>query len=973
MKLSPAAQAEEAVLATWQKENTFAKSLENRKDSPVFSFYDGPPFANGLPHFGHSLVTSIKDGLGRYKTMRGYYVPRRNGWDTHGLPVEFAIEKEFGVSGKKQILELGIEKFNQACRDSVFKYRHDHEEFFRRIGRWTDTEHAYATIDRSYTESVWWVMKQVHQKGLLYRGYKSLAYCPRCETPLSNFELNEGYKDNVEDPSLYVKFKLKGQDAYMLAWTTTPWSLPGNAALAVKPDEAYVYAMLKDEEAQDEVLVLAKKRISEVLKDESSYEIIKEVQGKDLAGLQYEPLYPFKTAETNLYKVWAASFVDIEDGSGILHVAPAFGEDDLALAQENNIPVLTTVDPSGHISAKIDVSDADDKFFKSADRPIIEDLSRRKLVFASETFHHTYPFCYRCESPLLYYAVDTWFIKVSEIRSELVKTAKDISWTPDHIKSGRFGKWLEGARDWAISRNRYWGAPMPIWANIDDPNDYIVVGSIDELKELAGDKFDLSDLHRPFIDKVEFAKDGKTYRRIEEVLDCWFESGSMPVAQQHYPFDDKQAFEKYFPADYIGEGLDQTRLWFYVLHIVSTILFDKPAYKNVLVNGMILAADGQKLSKRLNNYPPIEDVFANEGADALRLYLLSNNQAVNGDYMRFDRDGMRDIKRNVLDTLNNSFRFFKMYADIDGWQAPQKLAEPASDNILDQWILSRLNQTIQEASRQADDYKLARAIQPVFELLDDTSNWYIRRSRRRFWKSEDDSDKSQAYTTLHYVLARTCQLLAPWAPFLSDQIYRELVGESVHLSDWPESGDIDEGMVREMEFVRLAITEGLKLRAEAGIKVRQPLASAVIWNTLNTTAPKQLNDSLLQIAADELNVKKVSYQMDGGSGDAPVGIGQSKGVDLNTGLTDELKAEGVARELIRNVQALRKQADLQVDDRIILSIQSPDKLVNQALQQFGDLIAQETLATEISNQNQEHKSEVIVEDAQVGLSLSKGK
>lgn len=849
-QLSPTAKAEEAVLATWQKENTFAKSLENRKDSPVFSFYDGPPFANGLPHFGHSLVTSIKDSLGRYKTMRGYYVPRRNGWDTHGLPVEFAIEKEFGVSGKKQILELGLEKFNQACRDSVFKYKQDHEDFFKRIGRWTDTQNAYATIDRTYTESVWWVLKQVHGKNLLYRGYKSLAYCPRCETPLSNFELNEGYKDNVEDPSLYVKFKLKGQDAFMLAWTTTPWSLPGNAALAVKPEEYYVYATLKDDGSKPETLILAKSRVKEVLKDEATYEIAKEVRGSDLAGLSYDPLYKSDKTNANLYKVWASEIVDIEDGTGVLHVAPAFGEDDLSLAQANNIPVLSTVDASGHLNIEIGVPEAEGKFFKSADRPIIEDLSKRQLVFAAETFLHTYPFCYRCESPLLYYAVNTWFIKVSTIRSELLESAKDISWTPEHIKNGRFGKWLEGARDWAISRNRYWGAAMPVWVNTEDPDDYIVIGSIDELVELAGDKYDLSDLHRPFIDKVEFQKDGKTYRRVEEVLDCWFESGSMPVAQQHYPFENEQAFKNSFPADYIGEGLDQTRLWFYVLHVISTILFGKPAYKNVLVNGMILAADGQKLSKRLKNYPPLEDVFATEGADALRLYLLSNNQAVNGDYMRFDRSGMGDMKRNVLDTLQNSYRFFKMYADIDGWKAPAELTEPTSNNILDQWILSRLNQTIQETTKQADDYKLARAIQPIFELLDDTSNWYIRRSRRRFWKSEDDADKKQAYATLHYVLARTCQLLAPWAPFLSDSTYRELVGSSVHLSDWPEAGTIQEEILVDMAKAREYIAVGLAKRAAVNIKVRQPLKQVLV-----PSLPSQYAD----IVREELNVHEVLF------------------------------------------------------------------------------------------------------------------
>ncbi|MEI6237506.1 MAG: isoleucine--tRNA ligase, partial [Candidatus Saccharibacteria bacterium] len=680
------AEDEERILDLWDKEQTFKKSLDNRRGSPIFSFYDGPPFANGMPHFGHSLVTSIKDSIGRYKTMRGYYVERRNGWDCHGLPVEFAIEKQFGVSGKKQILELGLEKFNSACRDSVFNYKSDWEQFFTRIGRWTDTANAYATIDTSYTESVWWVLKQIHEKGLLYKGYKSMPYCPRCETPLSNFEVNEGYKDDTIDPSLYVKFKLKNEDASLLGWTTTPWSLPGNAAIAVKPDEKYIYVSYQTDDSLEDIIVLAKKRLSVL--DEQNFKIIKEVNGSDLVGKEYLPLFELDNIKIyegreNLYKIWAADFVSIEDGTGVLHVAPSFGEDDLNLGLNHNIPVLQTVDNAGHITGDIGFKDIKGKFFKQADKPVIEHLTKKDMVFSAETLRHTYPFCYRCESPLLYYAISTWFVSVASIRDKLLENAQQINWVPEHIKNGRFGKWLEGARDWAISRNRYWGAPMPIWVNVEDECDYIVVGSIDELKELAGDDIDVDDLHRPFIDKIEIIKDGKTYKRVEEVLDCWFESGSMPIAQQHFPFENAKKFDQAFPADFIQEGLDQTRLWFYVLHVISTILFEKPAYKNVLVNGMIMAADGQKLSKRLKNYPAVNDVFAKEGADTLRLYLLSNYQAVSADYMRFNRDAMKDLNRNVLGTLHNSFRFYKMYAEIDGWKPPKLLVQPDVTNVLD--------------------------------------------------------------------------------------------------------------------------------------------------------------------------------------------------------------------------------------------------------------------------------------------------
>jgi isoleucyl-tRNA synthetase len=944
----PAFEAE--MLKAWEKEKTFEESLKNREGAKRYSFYDGPPFANGLPHFGHSLVTAIKDALGRYHAMRGEYVERRNGWDTHGLPVEFAVEKEFGVSGKKQILELGLQKFNDACRASVFKFKAEWEEFFRRIGRWTDTEHAYATIDRDYTESVWWMLGRVQEKGLLYRGYKSMPYCPRCETPLSNFEVNEGYKDNVPDPSLFVKFKLKDEDASMLAWTTTPWSLSGNGAVAVHPDEKYVYVKTAED---DEVLVLAEKRLGALKGDKP--EVLKKVSAKELEGKRYEPLFELEGLEKyegheNLYHVRLNDHVSVEDGTGVLHVSAAYGEDDLAIGQENGFPVLQTVDASGHVKPGMGLGAVEGLFFKEADRGVVEDLTGRGRVYSVETFTHTYPFCYRCDTPLLYYAISTWFVAVSKIKDELLATAEEINWQPAHIKTGRFGKWLEGARDWAISRNRYWGAPMPIWMNVEDENDYLVVESLDELVKLAGLEGAPEDLHRPGIDEVVIKKDGKTYKRIEEVFDCWFESGSMPVAQQHYPFENKDVFEESFPADYIGEGLDQTRLWFYVLHVLNTIAFGKPAYKNVLVNGMVMAADGQKLSKRLRNYPPVEEVFANEGADTLRFYLLGNDQAVGGDYMRFNRDAMRDISRNVFGTLWNSLSFLTMYAEIDGWEPGKaykggKLAEPESDNVLDRWILARLNETIAEVTEAADAYALARAIRPLRELVDDLSNWYVRRSRRRFWKSEDDVDKLSAYVTLHYVLSRIAQLLAPWSPFIADKLWRELTAgmnepTSVHLSDWPMTGEPgslvpDSELLAQMKLARSVVTEGLALRAADKIKVRQPLAR------LTVTGEQALSDELWAIVAEEVNVKRV--ELKAGKAESLAGFD----LMLDTNITPELRAEGMVRDVVRHVQNARKETGLEVNDRIVLTLETESEELAKAIQVHADTIKMETLTVEL--------------------------
>ncbi len=1018
---------EEKIIETWVKEKTFEKSLTNRKGRPRFVFNDGPPFANGLPHFGHSLVTGIKDGLLRYKTMRGMDVPRRNGWDCHGLPVEFAIEKDFNVSGKKQILELGLEKFNAACRDSIFRYKADWETFLTRYGRWSDYQNYYATVDRDYTESVWWILSEINKKGLLYKGLKSVPYCPRCATPLSNFELNEGYRDEVPDPSVFALFPLTyesvrrlglenikqerhgldaaqgsdeersevykevqrtstaGADAAMrqedrraggsadgqvgpavsfLAWTTTPWTLPANAALAIDKDAEYAYVQLKSDGS---TLILAKQRLDVLDLRNSEYKLLKTAKGSQLVGLRYEPLYSLKNAKfdqgnaKNAHQVFADASVSLEDGTGILHVAPRYGEADLALGLRENLPLIESVDSSGHMVNQL--TEVAGQFFKKADSIIIAELTRAGRIFAAEIQNHTYPFCWRCDTPLMYFATTTWFVEVSKGREQMLKTAADINWVPANIKEGRFGKWLEGARDWAISRNRYWGAPLPIWVNTKNESDYIVVSSIKELKSLAGPDINVDDLHRPFVDEISFVKDGKTYKRVEEVLDCWFESGSMPVAQYHYPFENKELFEANFPADFITEGLDQTRLWFYVQHVISTILFDKPAFKNVIVTGMIMAADGQKLSKRLKNYPPTDDVFDKEGADAWRLYLLSSTQATEtADYMRFDRNAMTDMTRNVIGTLNNSLHFFKTYSVLDKWQAPKNLEEPSSSNLLDRWILARTNQTVGGATKSADNYKIAHAILPVFDLIDDMSNWYIRRSRKRFWKSENDKDKTDAYNTLNYVLIRICQLLAPWAPFISDITWRQLAAgtdlpKSVHLSDWPSVSKPDEASLKLLEDMtkarQMVINEGLSQRAAAGIKVRQPLAAAKV----NLEIENKLE--IGQIIAEELNVKDVRW------------VSSGKTVVLDTKLTPELKREGIVRELVRNIQNARKNADLNVEDRIKLALKSQSPDVEQAIEQFKDTIFAETLTTGELKVEGSHNETVKVEGHEVAISISK--
>ncbi len=934
-------QFEEAMLRVWKKEKTFEQSLENRKGGQRFSFYDGPPFANGLPHYGHVVAISEKDSITRYKTMRGYYVPRRNGWDTHGLPVEFEVEKQLGISGKRQILEMGVDTFNAAAKASVFKYKSDWEEFMLRLGRWADMEHSYATMDDDYIESVWWVMSQLHKKDLVYRGFRSSPYCPRCATPLSNFEVNQNYKDNVPDPSVYVKFQLANDEQMsLLAWTTTPWTLPANAALAVKPDADYVTVELThdgDGWRQGERLILAKNRISELDLREAEYNIVETRKGSELVGASYKPLYDQLTAESNdnAWKVYPDDSVSLDDGTGILHVAPRYGETDLELGLREGLPLIESVDGNGQMLEGFKIVKGLEgiagMFFKKADQSIIEDLAKQGKIFAAETFEHTYPFCWRCETPLMYFALPSWYIKVSQLRDNLVKSNDQINWVPEHIKDGRFGKWLADARDWNFSRNRFWGAPLPIWVNETNPEDIIIVGSLDELRELSGHEGSF-DLHRPGIDQVEITRDAKTYRRTEEVFDCWFESGSMPYAQDHWMGGASgEDLPPHFPAQFIAEGVDQTRGWFYTLHVLATALGDKPSFENVVVNGLVLAADGKKLSKRLRNYPDPSEIFATYGADSLRFFLMSS-PVVSGEDVRFSGEAVGEVSRNVFTRLWNVYSFFSTYAEIDNWQPSKQLTEPTSDNVLDQWLIARLNQVIAEMTKQADVYKIAPAVRPLRDLIDDLSNWYVRRSRRRFWKSEDDTDKTSAYATLHYVMVRLSQLLAPWSPFIADKLWRELtngmdVPASVHLTDWPGAHltKHQNQLLIDMHEARTIVTDALSLRAEGGIKVRQPLTKLTI--------PADFSPELVSIVAEEVNVKTVT-------------MGEALNLDLT--ITDELRLEGLMRDIVRQVQSLRKKAGLDVDDRIALSMSTADKDLIRAIDEHETTITQETLALKLS-------------------------
>lgn len=961
---------EREILAYWDDAHIFEKSLEQTAGNEQFTFYDGPPYATGKPHYGHILQSAIKDTVLRYKTMQGYYVPRRVGWDCHGLPVETLVEKELGIKNKKDIEAFGIAKFNQACRDVVFRYIDDFTATLRRIGRWADYGGAYATLTQEYMESEWWTFKQLWDQDLVYKAFRSTPYCIRCATPLSNFEVSSNYKDKT-DTSVYVSLKVVGHDnLFLLVWTTTPWTLPGNAAVAINPKLTYVTY-----EHEGRAYIVVKERAATLFGDTGK--IIEEWPSDTLLTLTYEPLYSFLPAE-GAYRVVASDHVAVNEGTGLVHIAPAFGEEDYELGKREGLPTLRTVDTNGQFIDEVLPWRGENIFAASA--KIVADLKQREILFKEESYTHSYPFCWRCDTPLIYYALDTWFIKVNALKERLLAINEKIHWVPEHVKSGRFAKGIESAPDWAVSRNRYWSVPVPIWA-CDMCEHHLCLGSIEELKEKIGDT-EVTDLHRPFIDEYTWACEeceGGTMRRIPEVLDVWFDSASMPYAQWHYPFANEETVTQGFPADFIAESIEMTRAWFYVLHVLATALttkgtptaqklgVDTPAFTNAIASGLIFAADGQKLSKKLKNYPEIEPTVQKFGADTLRFYLLTS--ASFGEPYRFSEKELQHVQRNTYLTLWNVYSFFVQYATTHGWQPKKKPA--ASKNVLDQWILARLHQLEAQVVSSANDYHIDVAARLFIPFVDDLSNWYVRRSRPRFQRPASEAEKNEAFGTLYQVLTHLSELLAPFMPFVTEAMYRNLTGgESVHLQKVPRTAtDVSDkqlSLIEAMTETRQVVAEGHALRAKAGIKVRQPLPQLItdkpmeqwqhdfITSEVNvresTTAPLP-TDSAYSVSADDAPVK----------------------VALNTTITPELEQEGIARDIIRHGQVLRREAKYVLNDRIKLIAVTDNEKLQAVLETQRDLILNALQADELITERQDAdtSAELTIQQASLYLGVTK--
>ncbi len=850
-----------SILEFWKKEDIFHASTNNREGDPEYVFYEGPPTANGIPGVHHVLARAFKDIFPRYKTMQGFHVSRRGGWDTHGLPVEIEVEKKLGFKNKQQIEEFGIAEFNHLCRDSAFANIREWEKLTERIAYWVDFETAYVTYKNSYIESVWWILKSLWDKGLLYQGFKVVPYCPRCGTPLSDHEVALGYKD-VTEPSVFVRMPLvEDPSTSLLVWTTTPWTLPGNVAVAVHPD--INYAVVKREVINGvvegaEKLILAESLIEKVFGDEK-VEIIEVLKGKQLKGKQYQPLYTFLPPDKPAHRIVFGDFVTVDEGTGMVHIAPAFGEDDMTVSNEEDLPVLMTVAPNGTFVQE--VRPWSGKFVKDADPYIIEDLKNRGLLYKSEEYTHTYPFCWRCSTPLLYYARQTWYIRTSKLKEKLVSLNQEINWYPNHIKDGRFGNWLKNNVDWALGRERYWGTPLPVWECLVCGHQECI-GSVGELSEKTGKDLTGLDLHRPYVDEVEFpcSKCGERMHRVPELIDVWFDSGSMPIAQWHFPFENEVSFKKQFPADYICEAVDQTRGWFYSLHAISSLLFDKPAFKNVICLGLILDADGQKMSKSKGNVVDPWEVLNAQGADAMRWYLYTASPP--GQERRFSASLVSEVLRNFTLTLWNTYSFFVTYANLDEW-VPNPTRE-VKYSKLDLWLLAELHALVQNVTTAFENYDVLGATRPIEGFVNHLSNWYLRRSRRRFWKSESDDDKYAAYTTLYEALVTVSKLLAPTMPFIAEEIFSNLVKTvnpqapiSIHMTDWPKFDEnyLDQNLIDNMDLVMRLVSLGHAARNQSRIKVRQPLQEAA-FSTSNKTEREVIKE-YAELLKEELNVKKV--------------------------------------------------------------------------------------------------------------------
>lgn len=978
---------EKDVSKFWKEHHIFEKSVENREDCPAYIFYEGPPTANGKPHIGHVLTRCIKDLFPRYKSMKGYYVPRKAGWDTHGLPVELEVERSLGLDGKEQIEEYGVEPFIKKCKESVWKYEGMWEDFSDAVGFWADMDHPYVTYENDFIESEWWALKKIWEKGLLYQGHKIVPYCPRCGTPLSSHEVAQGYKD-VTERSAIARFKVKGEDAYFLAWTTTPWTLPSNVALCVNPDETY--AKVK---TADYTYYMAEALIGTVLKED--YEILERYQGKELEYREYEPLFPYAKTTKKAYYVICDNYVTLTDGTGVVHIAPAFGEDDYRVGRKYDLPVVQLVNSKGQMTEETPWAGT---FCKDADPLVLQALEEKGLLFSAPEFTHSYPHCWRCGTPLIYYARDSWFIEMTKVREDLIANNNTVNWIPPTIGKGRFGDWIANVQDWGISRNRYWGTPLNIWQC--ECGYQHSIGSIAELKEMSPNCPDDIELHRPFIDKVTITcpKCGKQMHRVPEVIDCWFDSGSMPFAQHHYPFENQELFESQFPADFISEAVDQTRGWFYSLLAVSTCVFNKAPYKNVVVMGHVQDENGQKMSKSKGNAIDPMDALNQYGADAIRWYFYTANAPWLPS--RFHGKAVQESQRKFMGTLWNTYAFFVLYANIDNFNALDYKLEYEKLSVMDRWLLSRLNSTVKEVTQHLDQYQIPEAAKALQSFVDDLSTWYVRRNRSRFWAKGMEQDKINAYMTLYTALVTLCKAAAPMVPFITEEIYQNLVckidpnaPESIHLCDYPEANEawIDPELEKDMSLVLTIVTIGRSCRNTANIKNRQPIGQMYV------KADFELPDYLQSIIADELNVKKIEFvddispfisytlkpnfqtlklkypkklgvlkkllaQMDGQKAmedlkrdgelvidaqgencvlyeeDLLIESVHTQGyisstdwgvtVVLNTNLSEELLEEGFVREIISKVQNMRKEADFEVMDHITLSMQGNAKVAS---------------------------------------------
>lgn len=950
--------------ARWKENKTFEKSVENRPADNAYVFYDGPPFITGVPHHGTLLSSIVKDAVPRYWTMKGKRVERVWGWDTHGLPAENFVEKQLNIVDRRQIVTspdekapldkdgnplatISLEQYITKARESMVANAETWEDVVDRIGRWVDFKGAYKTMDKDFMESVWWAFKTLYEKGKIYEGEKVLMYDTRFATPVSKNEVtmdNDAYQ-TVTDPSLYAKFKLADSDAYVLAWTTTPWTLPANLMLAVSPDLTYC-----EVEVAGEKLIIAEEALERVLKDEKNkplqYTVLRKFPGSELAGKSYQPLDTGSTwPESNaIHKIYAADFVSHESGTGIVHCAPAYGEDDFELGKANGIAAFHVIDDNGYYVDTnyrgLEVWD-NNKF-------IAKDLMEKGIGWKIEYIRHEYPFNPRSGQRIMYRAIPSWFFDIQDSKSLMLEQNEHINWFPPHLKDGRFAKNIEQAPDWNLSRDRFWATAMPVWKG--DNGTVKVIGSYAELKELSG--VELDDYHRPWVDDITFAIDGEKFTRIDKVLDCWFESGSMPFAQLHYPFENKEKFEANYPADFIVEYVGQVRAWFYYVHAVNTALFGSEAFKNVITTGVVAGNDGRKMSKSLGNFTDPNELMDKFSADSLRFLLLSSPLLKGEDFALHDKD-VGDVARK-LSMVWNMYDFFTMYAEVDGWEfdssKPFTLNPDNVTNPMDKWIISRVHQLNKQVTEDMDGYNLPDAMADILPFLDDASNWYVRRSRRRFWKSEDDGDKNEAYRTLHYVLLKLSVLLAPFTPFLAEELYQNLGGggESVHLLDWPTNYTVDQQVLDEMAEVRGYVNEGLSLRAKAGLKVRQPLASI-------TVPSLGASIDFTPILLDELNVKEVK---------------QGDEVVIDENLTPELKREGLMREVIRHVQAARKNAGLQVDDRINLHLLTESAELAEAITEHHDAIYAETLA--VGHEVATTDAVVVkIEGAELAISLEK--